>query len=144
MQKIPFVVQSGALAVLFALSLSMTASAACRTETRFNEFTRTWSTNDVCDFGTVPAAPSWSFISAPSYVPAPVYVAPSYTVPSFNWSLPTWILSSADMYAAPVYTAPVIVEDVPVYQVSSWVPGWLEEPVESFTDACDDFFTVWE
>jgi hypothetical protein len=158
MQNINLVAKTSAIALLATVSIVATAFAGCRTENRFNEFTRTWSTNNVCDFGTLPAGNTWSFTSAPNYVPAPLYVAPSYAAPSFTWNFPSWVFSPVSDYVEPVYTLPVTVDSVPVYQdsgilqtpvdvwdngASSWVPGWIEEPVDRFTDVCGDFFESW-
>lgn len=165
MQKNKILLKS-ALGLAFVLAISSTSLAAgCRTETRFNEFTRTWSTNDVCDFGSVPVNNSWSFSNysyssyAPSYI-APTYVAPTYAAPvAFSWSLPAWGWSF-DYYEPVAYTLPVTdyVVDVPTYldsgtlqtpvdiwheDSSSWVPGWVEEPVDRFIDSWGDFFVSW-
>jgi hypothetical protein len=148
-----------ALALSLAAAFSSTAFAGCRNETRFNEFTRTWSTNNVCDFGSAPVNSGWSF-GSPSYAPAyvaPTYIAPVYTLPSFSWSLPSWVWEPSYTYVEPVYSVPVVAE-VPTYLDSgfvqtpvdlwdfnnqSWTPGWVEEPADRWGDSFGEFFTFW-
>lgn len=162
MQNIRSLVKSGVLALLITSSLVMTASAACRTETKFNEFTRTWSTNNVCDFGTAPVNNSWAFTNLLTYAPAYVApVAPVVSVPSFTWSPSSWFLGSVPTYVAPTYSlsvTPTITSSAPapaVYQDSgvvvdqywngsSWTNDWSSATwVDRFTDSCGDFFEAW-